>query len=125
MSKTKHTPGPLQYCFEGGTVAFIVEPDGTVVAKLSVTMNSTGHSALVANTRLFAAAPDLLEAAEIQQQCGMPVKATFWDAEGIEGWRWSHPDGRVWEVVSDWNEPIPIHPMMAAAIAKAKEGNPS
>lgn len=62
MSKTKHTPGPLQYCFEGGTVAFIVEPDGTVVAKLSVIENSSGHSALVANTRLFAAAPELLEA---------------------------------------------------------------
>lgn len=64
MSKTKHTAGPLEYCFEGGTVAFIVEPDGTVVAKLSVLENSSGHSALVANTRLFAAAPELLEALE-------------------------------------------------------------
>lgn len=64
MSETKHTPGPLEYCFEGGTVAFIVEPDGTVVAKLSVIENSSGHSALVANTRLFAAAPELLQALE-------------------------------------------------------------
>lgn len=64
MSKTKHTPGPLEYCFEGGTVAFIVEPDGTVVAKLSVIENTSGHSALVANTRLFAAAPELLKALE-------------------------------------------------------------
>lgn len=61
---SKHTPGPLEYFFEGGTVAFIVEPDGTVVAKLSVIENSSGHSALVANTRLFAAAPELLEALE-------------------------------------------------------------
>ena len=58
----KHTPGPWQYSFEGGTVAFIVETDGTTVAKLSVTENSTAHSALPANARLIAAAPDLLAA---------------------------------------------------------------
>lgn len=59
-----HTPGPWEYFFERETVAFIVELDGTVIAKLSVLMNSTGHSALVANTRLCAAAPELLEACE-------------------------------------------------------------
>ena len=64
MSETQHTPGPLEYFFGGGTGAFIVEPDGTVVAKLSVIENTSGHSALVANARLFAAAPELLEACE-------------------------------------------------------------
>ena len=59
---TKHTPGPLQYAFEGGTVAFILESDGTAVAKLSVTENTTAHRALAENARLFSAAPDLLEA---------------------------------------------------------------
>lgn len=59
---TKHTPGPLQYAFEGGTVAFLLESDGTTVAKLSVTENTTAHSALAENARLFSAAPDLLEA---------------------------------------------------------------
>lgn len=58
----KHTPGPLQYAFEGGTVAFILESDGTTVAKLSVTENTTAHSALAANARLFSAAPEMLEA---------------------------------------------------------------
>lgn len=58
----KHTPGPWQYAFEGGTVAFIVESDGTTVAKLSVTENTTAHAALPANSRLIAAAPDMLEA---------------------------------------------------------------
>ena len=58
----KHTPGPLQYAFEGGTVAVILESDGTTVAKLSVTENTPAHSALAANARLFSAAPDLLEA---------------------------------------------------------------
>lgn len=60
-----HTPGPWQYAFEGGTVAFIVEADGTTVAKISTTENSTAHSALPANARLIAAAPDLLNALEI------------------------------------------------------------
>ena len=59
---TKHTSGPLQYAFEGGTVAFILESDGTAVAKLSVTENTTAHRALAENARLFSAAPDLLEA---------------------------------------------------------------
>jgi len=31
----KHTEGPWQYSFESGTVAFIVEQDGTTIAKLS------------------------------------------------------------------------------------------
>ena len=61
----EHTPGPWQYAFEGGTVAFIVEADGTTVCKLSTTLNSTAHSALPANARLIAAAPDLLAALEV------------------------------------------------------------
>ena len=58
----KHTPGPLQYAFDGGTVAFILESDGTTVAKLSVTENTTAHSRLGANARLFACSTDLLTA---------------------------------------------------------------
>lgn len=61
---SKHTQGPWQYAFEGGTVAFILEADGTTVAKMSVTENSTAHRTLHANARLIAAAPDLLEALE-------------------------------------------------------------
>lgn len=59
---SKHTPGPWQYSFEGGTVAFILESDGATVAKISVTENSTAHSTLAANARLIAAAPELLAA---------------------------------------------------------------
>ena len=58
----KHTPGPLQYAFESGTVAFIVEADGTTVAKISTTANSTANSRLPANVQLFAAAPEMLNA---------------------------------------------------------------
>lgn len=57
-----HTPGPWQYAFEGGTAAYIVESDGTTVAKLSVAANSTAHSSFAANARLMALAPSLLAA---------------------------------------------------------------
>jgi hypothetical protein len=60
-----HTPGPWQYAFEGGTVAFITEADGTTVAKLSATENTTAHSALPSNARLIAAAPELLAALQL------------------------------------------------------------
>lgn len=56
----KHIDGPWQYTFEGGTVAFIVEADGTVIAKLSTLENSTGHKSLPANCMLMAASPTLL-----------------------------------------------------------------
>ena len=59
---TKHTPGAWLYQFEGGTTAFIVESDGTTVAALRVTENSTAHSRFAHNVRLMSAAPELLEA---------------------------------------------------------------
>lgn len=64
QNMSKHTPGPLSYIFGGDTTAYILEADGSTVAKLSVTLNSTAQSALIANTRLFSAAPELLEACE-------------------------------------------------------------
>lgn len=66
MSTTKHTPGPWQYAFEGGTVAFIVEADGTTIGKISTLENSTAHERLAANASLIAAAPLLLAFAERQ-----------------------------------------------------------
>ena len=68
MPKPTHTPGPWRYAHDGGTTAYIVESDGTSVAKLSVTENSTAHSGLEANARLMAAAPDLLEALQYCRQ---------------------------------------------------------
>ncbi len=71
---------------------------------------------------LHAAAPDMLEALEIQHQCGIPEKVSLYDEEAIEGWRWTHPDGREWTAIGDWNETPPLHPVARAAIAKAKGG---
>ena len=50
------------YIFDGGTAAFIVEEDGTTVAKISVTENSTAHSDLCRNVRLMSYAPEMLDA---------------------------------------------------------------
>ncbi len=59
---SEHTPGPWHYSFEGSTAAYIVERDGTTVARITVVENSTAHSSLAANARLIASAPDLLDA---------------------------------------------------------------
>jgi hypothetical protein len=98
--RPRHTPGPWQYLFEGGTIAFIVEADGTTVAKLSTTENTTAHSALPANVQLMAAGPDLLQA--------LIGIVGLWDHHAS-----AHGDG----VVS------PLHRAARAAIDKA-EGRP-
>ena len=75
-----------------------------------------------ANARLIAAAPDLLEAAKVQQMCGKPLQINVYDEDGCEGWIWSHPDGREWIELGDWDEQPPLHPLMVAAIDKATGG---
>jgi hypothetical protein len=63
---TKHTPGPWRhYAFEESTIAFVVDNEETTVVKLSVTQNTTAHSALPSNALLIAAAPDLLAALQL------------------------------------------------------------
>jgi hypothetical protein len=66
---------------------------------------------------------DLYEAAVLQQECGLPVAELFYDEEAVEGWAWSHPDGRVWSVIGSHNELPPFHPVMDAALAKARGEN--
>ena len=82
---SKSTTGPWQYVFEGGTVAFILETDGTTVAKISVTENSTAHSALAANVRLMTNAPALLEALEDMLSGWKYIRETHGDLYGV-GW---------------------------------------
>jgi hypothetical protein len=52
---TQHTQGRLTYHPEGELAVFLLEPDGTTVAKLSATLNTTAHRSLVANTRRLVA----------------------------------------------------------------------
>ncbi|TAL65836.1 MAG: hypothetical protein EPN79_11845 [Burkholderiaceae bacterium] len=63
MEQTTHTKGPLEFQVLGtdGSQALIVEEDGTTVAYLSASQNSTAHASLEANVRLFAMANVLLD----------------------------------------------------------------
>ena len=74
------------------------------------------------NIAIITAAPDLLEAAKVQQMCGKPLQVNVYDEDGCEGWIWSHPDGREWIELGDWDEQPPLHPLLVAAIAKANGG---
>ena len=84
--------------------------------------DATYQNPTKANARLIVAAPDMYEAAKVQQECGLPSKVTMYDEDGCEGWLWSHPDGREWVELGDWSEPPTLHPLMRAAIAKIEGG---
>jgi len=62
----------------------------------------------------------LLSALQIQHDCGEPERISLYDEEGVEGWRWTHPDGREWTDAGCWNEPAPMHPEARAALAALK-----
>ena len=116
---SNYTPGPwrvITSCYdhmvEGPNGEEIIWQDGpyqTPTIKLS-------------DARLIAAAPDMYEAAKVQQECGLPSQVTMYDEDGCEGWLWSHPDGREWVELGDWSEPPTLHPLMRAANAKIEGG---
>jgi len=70
------------------------------------------------NAKLIALAPELLEALLIAKECGCPEKFSMYDEEGIEGWLWTHDDGREWSAMGDWAEEAPPHPVISEAITK-------
>ncbi len=49
---------------------------------------------------------------QIAEACGEPDRVSLYDEEAVEGWRWTHPDGREWYAQGDWNEPPPPHPLL-------------
>jgi len=93
------------------------------LAKVPVTVDGEPSEEGLANARLIAAAPDLLEGAILQSECGYPEPSHAYDEECVECWKWTHPDGRTWFELGGHDEPPPPHPVLAAAIAKAKEGS--
>lgn len=60
----------------------------------------------------------LREALHVVSECGGPCKVILYDEEGIEGWRWTHPDGREWTETGEWSKDPPLHPVARAALAK-------
>ena len=59
-TETQHTPGPW-FCDFGADSAYIVEDDGTLVAELQTTLNTTARAHLEANARLIAQAPRMVD----------------------------------------------------------------
>jgi hypothetical protein len=58
----------------------------------------------------------LVEAIRIAAACGQPECVSLYDEEGVEGFQWTHPDGREWvEIAYDDS----IHPALDEAIALA------
>ena len=124
---SKHTPGPWRVARDRNSVGDTVWAGNLPVAICSPvrvflasgqTFQITGDEAS-ANARLIEAAPELLGALHIQHACGAPAKANLYDEEGVEGWHWTHPDGREWTAAGAWDEAPPMHPVVRAAIAKA------
>lgn len=73
-----------------------------------------------ANAHLIAAAPDLLAALLRMQRCGLPTRASLYDEEGIDGWRWVDPlDGSEVFAMGHWEDEPPLPPFAEEAIAKA------
>lgn len=58
-----------------------------------------------------------LEAAiRIAVECGEPDRCSLYDEEGVEGWKWTHPDGREWTEIGSWDEQAPLHPLVVDAL---------
>lgn len=121
---SKHTPGPWVACNNNGySIWRVTSPVYRANSASRTIAEVVGDSAETeANARLITAAPDLLEAAIVQQECGSPSTVILYDEDGCEGWLWRHPDGREWAEIGDWSEPPTLHPLMKAAIAKAEGG---
>lgn len=116
-----HTPGPWEVCHtNNGTFV----KSKRVAGYLAEVRHCRATQDVKADARLIAAAPELLEALHVVSECGDPCKVSLYDEEGIEGWRWTHPDGREWEEVGEWCEGPPLHPVARAAIAKATGEQP-
>lgn len=124
---SKHTPGPWRvqpYNWSRGNVSVFAPrfgraPYGACVAYTPCSAGVGGADGALANAHLIAAAPDMHEALHIQHACGAPEKVSLYDEEGVEGWRWTHPDGREWTAAGAWDEAPPMHPVVRVAIAKA------
>lgn len=58
---------------------------------------------------------------ELLESLGWSVeRASLYDEEGVEGWRWTGPDDREYTEVGDWGEPPAAPDAALEALAKAK-----
>jgi len=79
-----HTPGPWKYTMNvGPTKALIVETDGSTVVEIG---NRTHDSRFLPNTRLIAAAPDLLEALRGMEKASEEIAVEFIERKRATNW---------------------------------------
>ena len=110
-------PAGAEDPFEADAIARFYTRDG-----LTEREDNAAYAAFACNEypALKAKADALAEAVELAEACGEPSRVALYDEEGVEGWRWSHPDGREWDEVGDWQE-MPLHPILAQALAAYRE----
>lgn len=71
------------------------------------------------NAELVAAAPDLYLMVWALANGWAVEKASLYDEEGVEGWRWTDPRGNEYSVIGDWSFPE-LAVLAREAIRKAK-----
>lgn len=90
MTESKHTPGPWMVRTLDMSIGSIDAESGIQVAQaqeVSVADRNSGHWERIANTRLIAAAPELLEALI---EADRLYSATLLLAQSIEAGKWAN-----------------------------------
>jgi hypothetical protein len=63
----------------------------------------------------------LREALVTSSECGPPDPCMLYDEEAVEGWRWTHPDGREWTELGEHRNYPPMHPLLRDALKGTDE----
>ena len=129
--KQEHTPGPWEWrlfdetsCrqLEGNVEYCDMNPVLTPVQCSACAKD--GRRCLQpreADARLIAAAPDLSDQVRALAMLGWDVaRVSLYDEEGVEGWRWTEPDGTEHAETGAWDEWPPWPETARSAIAKAR-----
>lgn len=77
----------------------------------------------IAEQNMIDASPDLAEALRVVACCQGPERTTIVrpDGEKVDGFRWTHRDGREWTAECEIGEWAPLHPFAVFALRKARE----
>lgn len=80
--------------------------------------NPAGTHVSIADSQALELAANAMEVAlNVAHACGTATEQQLFDKEWVEGWWWSHPDGREWTLKGSWSDPAPMHPVVTEALA--------
>lgn len=95
-------------------------PDKLNIATVTLGYNRKHrYNEKLATAKAIAALPALVEALLATATGSPPEKVSLYDEEGVEGWRWTLPDGRELHEIGAWDEDQPPHPLAVAALKLA------